>query len=124
MRRLTFPGDDEGKLFANVYSVFRLGERYLQGVKAIRSALKVYDALDGISEEVTENPAFQNRRARDGPQIVMLEDEDYEVLKQCVVTVLDRGFNAQTGVTGIAQRVMGARAAAAVIDFIDGAATA
>ncbi|MBI4637672.1 MAG: hypothetical protein HY727_15145 [Candidatus Rokubacteria bacterium] len=123
MRHLTF-GPDDAELFADLYGAFAVGERYLQGAKAIRSANKVYDTLEGIGEKIVRGEGqLPGWRLKAEGGDVRLEDADFEVLKQAVERVLDQGFNAMTAATQVVFRALDSRRAGRVLDLLEHAKT-
>ncbi len=113
MKTLTFGASDQ-ELFVDLYSMFGVGERFLQGVKGIRSAGRVYDALDGISQV-----DGQLRSLQEGGRTLELETEDYETLRGAVTRTLEQALNVLTAATQIHYRALDARRAGRLLTFLD-----
>ena len=120
-RKLAFTDLDEDKQnFAHIYSAFAIGERSLAGAKAMRCALRIWDALDGIAKTVVRTDG-EAKALQDGGGEILLEEAEYEALKKSVGDVLYNGLNAMTAQTQLSYRIVDARTACRIMDFIESA---
>lgn len=103
------------QLFAELYTAFQAGERGLTGVRCLRSAARVYDALDAVSAEV-KSPAgaVVGRTLAEGGAALRLETAEWELFRDTVRRV------AEDGVQG-AGRILDARRSLALLDALEGA---
>lgn len=125
MKKLVFGAADDAKeLYGDLYGSFQIGEKFLTGVKTIRTAVKIYDALELIAERIVRGEGVPDGfRLAEGGGIVLLEDEEFNVLKQAVDLVVDQAHNALTAATRILQRPMDARHAVRLLEFLEKAET-
>ncbi len=104
------------QLFAELYTAFQAGERGLTGVRNLRSAARVYDALDAISVEV-KNSAGQvlGRQLAEGGAALLLESAEWDLFHDTVKRVVEDGVQG-------AGRILDARRSLVLLDALDGVA--
>ncbi len=104
------------QLFAELYTAFQAGERSLTGVRNLRAAARVYDALDAVSVEV-KSPAgaVLGRQLVEGGAALRLETSEWELFRDTVKRVVEDGAQG----TG---RILDARRSLALLDALDRAA--
>ena len=80
------------QLFAELYTAFQAGERSLTGVRNLRAAARVYDALDVVSVEV-KNPTGQvvGRQLAEGGASLTLETAEWDLFRDVVRGVVEDG---------------------------------
>lgn len=103
---------DTPQLFAELYTVFQAGERALTGVRSLRSAARVYDALDAASEDV-KNGAGQvvGRQLVEGRALV-LETAEWDLFRDVVTRVAENGAQG-------AGRVLDARRSLVLLEALE-----
>lgn len=87
------PTLEDARTWAQTFDVFQYGERTLSGFAELRAALRIFDALEAVSEEVrgkdaAGDPAIVGRRLVEGGAEVTLRDDDAALLRRVVRDVL------------------------------------
>jgi hypothetical protein len=108
-------GPEQGQEWKHVVELFELGERSLAGIAEFRAALRIFDALEAVSEEVrgadaAGHPAVIGRRLRADGAEVELRDGDGALLRRVVRELLVDNPRRQ--------RPLPAPAAARVLDVL------
>lgn len=124
MKRLVFyPGEQyQGSaiMFANLYSTFSVGERFIQGIRAIMVGAKIYNKLDAISDRIIISEGNEQRRLMEKGGMLKFQDEEYDLLKESVVRTLELGHNGSTTTSrGTPFRILDATHAAKLIEFVN-----
>jgi hypothetical protein len=122
MKQLTFGTEPQDlALFSDLYQVFRLGETYVPG--KFRVAVKIEDALDAISDPVRVAEGITTRRLRVEGGELLLENDQYDTLKQIVKVVCEHGVNALSSAQRepVPCRPLDARRALRLTEFLEGA---
>lgn len=103
------------QLFAELYTAFQAGERGLTGVRNLRAAARVYDALDAVSVEVKSaaGQVVGRQLATPGSDLV-LETAEWDLFRDVVKGVVEDGAKG-------AGRIMDARRSLVLLEALEGA---
>jgi predicted metalloprotease len=108
-RVIRFPSDEEaGVVFENLYALFLMGERTLPGFQGVRSALRICDAFDAVSEEVLMTSGQIRRRLKPGQDAIRLKSGDFDLLRSVVKEQL----------LGAKERPLPARSAIKIVELL------
>lgn len=108
----------DGQLFADLYSVMDLGERFIHGSKTIRALVHTFDALDALAVPVRNAEGREiGKRLVETGGVLTLEDAEADLVAQIVAWVITEGRAVPPGAP--ACRPIPARRAAALLAWLN-----